>query len=77
MFDLIEVTSIVNYVNCNPVHYQVTFEKSSISGRVQNIEYFVDGENVDLSDLWDSADIQELKNMVANYANFTHTVKEA
>lgn len=76
MFDLFEVTSVVNYTNCNPVKYQVTFEKSSISGKLQNIQYFIDGENFDIRDLWDNADISELKNMVIDYNQYQYTVIE-
>lgn len=75
MFDLIEVTDKVEYSN-QSVHYNVTFELSSISGRIQNIQYFYNGEECELSDLWDGMDIKQFKNMVADYKNYSHTITE-
>lgn len=76
MFDLIEVTAQVQYTQ-ESVHYQVTFEESSISGRIQNIQYFYNGEECDLEDLWDGADIRQFKDMVNNYKNYAYTVSLA
>lgn len=75
MFDLFDVTAQVQYDTEN-VHYNVTFEKSCVSGRIQNVKYFYNGEECDIEDLWDPADIQQFKLMLANYKIFNYTVKE-
>lgn len=46
------------------------------SDQVSEPTYFIDGEDYELENLWDDADVRILKDMYGNYVKYHHTVKE-
>lgn len=73
MINEITVTSEDEYNEYKVVFRTYSTNDGGQSDRVSEPTYFIDGDDYELSTLWDPADINRLKDMFQNHTKYDYT----